>query len=339
MSDEDDVDEDGFPIYRPDPQVVARVRAQMETLVDCKQLAREMMADRAPPDPAALEALAQGHGIDGTKTVTEIEGEDLGDTYDVADETIVHALRYVPVGQWTPSDVYLMLAYGHGTAIAAALAEMLLRDDPLVEAQHYSGDLLAEFARHADRTDRAETMAALIAQSEASIWERFERTAAETGMNTEVRQAQRQRLHEGRRAAEGPDPFLDVDWDLNVLARVRDHIDPPDILAVAEVKQRFASYRPRKSVELVPLPDLEVEGYKVTLDNPDTFQFHRDTVFQIATDRSGRGVRLRIFAASAIEHAQGIWYADVASAEAAALDDYGISTDAWRPPEAEPPAP
>lgn len=336
MSDEREVDEDGFPIYRPDPEALAKVQAQMDRLVDCQEMAREMIADRSPPSPDLLEALARDHGIDGAKTLTEIEGQDLGDAYDIADEPIVHALRYVPVGYWTPSDTYLMLAYGHGTAIAAAQAEMLMREDPLIEAQHYRGDLLGDFAKHAPVLDRVETAHTLIARGEAEIWAAFERIADSAGVSGDEREAHKRRLEEGRRAAAGRDHFLHVDQDLQTLARVRDLIDPPEVVAEAESKQRFANYRPRKSIELVPLPDLAVEEYRLALEHPDTFQFRRDTVFQIAKDRSGQGVRLRIFAASAVEHCQGIWYAGTREAEAGALQDYGIPADAWRPPAAEP---
>ena len=329
MPDEPDLDEDGFPIYRPSPEEIAATKARMNTLVDCRKLASEMISRLPDPDPALLEELARDFGLDGTKTLTEIEGEDLGDVCDVADEAIVHALRYVPVARWSVADIRLMLAYGHGIDVGLALAELALRSDPMVEAEHFPGDLLRSFSALAISRGKDDLVRELVARMEARIWADFDRYATEAKLGDEETRSARLRLQNGHRSPPGRNPFLDTEHDLETLAEVLDDILPPEHLCQAQAKQLFARYRPRKSVELVPLPDLEHPDYRAKIDHPDTFKFRRDTTFRIAKDQSGIGVRLRITSPSAINHVQGIWYDDLDAAKTAAMRDYSVPKDGW----------
>ncbi|MEM7301697.1 MAG: hypothetical protein AAF468_11495 [Pseudomonadota bacterium] len=329
MSDQPEFDEDGFPIYRPSEEELARTREQMNRLVDCRKLANEMMTSLPEADAELLAQLKSGHGIDGMMSLTEIEGEDLGDTYDEADEPIVHALRYVPVARWLPSDVRLMLAYGHGIDIGLLLAEWLLRDDVMLEAEYHSGDLLELFCGLAIGRGRRDRVEKLTARFENSIWDKFQHIAKESDMDTATVEKQRVRLLNGVRSEPGQNPFLKIERDLKTLANLKNDLWPPRVIAKARTKQLFARYRPRKSVELVLLPDLDVAEYRATINDPDTFKFRRDTDFNIVQEQNEVGVRLRIFSASAMDHKQGIWFEDVAAAKAAALEDYGIGALNW----------
>lgn len=329
MTKDREFDEDGFPILRFTPEEMAATRARMAEVVDCRALAETLLADRPTPSRDRLLELADAWGIDGTKTLTEIDGEDLGDANDVADEPEVHALRYVPVGRWLPGDIGLMLNYGHGVTIAAALAERLLRDDPLVEAQHYPGDLLQSFARMAEETRQMDALGDLIAAAKRQTWDLFETACNAAHLDDHARRESRNRLECGERSPPGQNPFLEVEGLLDIIAGVSDLVCPPTLLWLAQAKQLFAHYRPRKSIELVPLPDLDNADYRRTIADPETFKFRRDTRFAILHETSG-GIRLRIFAESAVDHRHGIAFGTVEAAKAKALRDYGIAEEDWR---------
>ncbi|MEM6762254.1 MAG: contact-dependent growth inhibition system immunity protein [Pseudomonadota bacterium] len=338
MADEREFDEDGFPILRFTEEEMAKTRERMNTLVDCKALAREIMQQRPAPDPQLLASLAEEDGIDGTKTLTELEGNDMGDTHDVADEPLVHALRYVPLAQWSARDVALMLVYHHGVPQAAALAERLLRQDPMMEAEHYAGDLLTQFCATLSETGRTRAAEELVALFEERLWENFESVAAKAPISDDVRERERERLLHGRRADPGKDYFLRTRRYLKQLATVQECLSPREVLAIAEAKQLFARYRQRKSVELVPLPDLDDPTYRAKIDDADTFKFRRDTTFTIVSDRLTDGVRLVIHSASAIDHRLGVWCDSINAAKALALRDYGVTEEDWRHGPPSPPA-
>lgn len=329
MVEDRELDEDGFPIYRPDPDELAKTQAQMNTLVDCRELANGMMASRSAPDPALLDELSRDHGLDGTKTLTEIENQDLGDAYDVADEPIVHALRYVSVAQWTPSDVQLMLNYGHGIEVGLMLAERFLQDDVMLEAEHYPGDLMETFSSVAIGGGKVGLLKRLTDRFEERTWSLFDEIAQERGLDAPAIDEHRLRLKHGVRSEPGQNPFLKVENNLQTLAGLLDDTESPEILAEARRKQLFARYRSRKSIELVPLPDLENTEYRTKIDAADTFKFRRDTEFKIVRERNGVGVRLRIFSASAYDHRQGVWFKSLDAAVATAMRDFGIVETDW----------
>lgn len=331
MSDRDDGGR--FSSVETSPEQIARIRERMNTLVDCRALAQEMLEALPELDQALLEYLRDSHGIDGTRTLTELEKRDLGDTYDVADEPAVHALRYVPVVRWSPANVYLMLTYGHGEGVGMALAEWFLSKDPLIEAQYHSGDLLVAYSSLACGAGRFDRVKALSLRYEEQIWRDFEALARSAGITGQDAEAQRVRLLHGRRSEPGQNPFLDVEVKLPTLARLREDFEPVVTLATARVEQLYAPYRPRKSIELVPLTDLENPDYRKTIEDSETFSFHRDTVFSIVRDSEGEGVRLRIFSESAIDHRQGIWFSSISTAKAEAKRDFGIGDEDWIEPK------
>jgi len=329
MAGDFEYDEDGNQVYRPSPEEIEETLQRVNTLVDCKALAQEIIERSDMPDQAFLQEISRAHGIDGTKTLTEIEGEDYGDAYDEADEAIVHALRYVPVARWDLADLRLMIAYGHGINVAMVLAECYLRKSPMLEAEYHAGDLLELFSREAHGAGKAGIAKEFADRFENSVWDEFDNITEQLDLNSEEVGLHRTRLEHGRRSDPGKNYFLDIENHLETLAKIKDHIDPPKTIATAKAKQLFAHYRPRKSTELVPLPDLENVSYKTKIDDPDTFKFRRETKFTVVEDPKANGVRLRIFSDAAIDHRPGIWFATTEDAMETANRDFGVLKTDW----------
>ena len=200
----------------------------------------------------------------------------------------------------------------------------------MVETEFYAGDLLETFGRHAGTDTLRAALAGFLDRAKADVWRRFETTANQTGLDHAARREARQRLSDGERAPPGRNPFLEIEHALDQIARIEDGARDPDVIAKVTAKQLFAVYRPRKSLEIVPLPDIEDPDYRASIADPDTFKFRRDTTFTIIADREGEGVRLLVFSESAADHALGRRFADTVAAKAAALRDYGIAETDWR---------
>jgi hypothetical protein len=83
--------------------------------------------------------------VDGHQSLEQIEGDDWGDPPDDATALIrtVHALRRKPVGELSTEDLRELIPQRVGLAVVVPLALRHLRDDPLLEAAFYPGDLLS----------------------------------------------------------------------------------------------------------------------------------------------------------------------------------------------------
>lgn len=314
---------------------IAALRDQMATVVDCRELAERMTGDRRPANPFRRRLLMHRFGIDADRTLTEIEGVDLGDTTLWADLADVHALRHVPLGHWSDGDIALMLVYGHGGPTVQGLALERLERQPLLEAAHYEGDLLVVTARrisaessNADAVGQwmRKVMAEVLGATEQEIWTRFYAHCAELGLGGPDVGAARQRLSSGARPPAG-NPFGDTGHALNMLAEATDLIAPARRLWVAEAELPYARYRKRMGVELMPRTEFSDPEIRAGLDAPDGFWFSRQTRFQIVED--GLGVRLRHFADSAVENWHGMAFETAEAARAHATWTYGVPQEAW----------
>lgn len=330
MSKDGKYDEDGFPIYQISAEELAETRERMDRLVDCRMMASDMMKRLPEPEPRLLEWLTTKYGINGEKTLTEIEQSDKGNTCDVADEPNVRALRYVPIASWQRGDISLMLTYQEGVDVALALAEWQLRQDSGTDETDLNCTLIEDFSQAACAIGKTQMAREIVGIYEAQVWTRFDHTAVKAGFDAREIEAQRARLQNGLRSESGKNPFFMTELAMQTLAQVKDNLDPPQLLATAIVKQLFAKYRHRKFVELVPLPDMKVAEYKVVFDDPNTFQFRRDTTFTIVCDRECEGCRLRHFADSADHNHIGVWFKSLDAAKAAAENYYGVLEQDWR---------
>lgn len=98
-----------------------------------------------------LEALSKA-------TLEEIENDQWGPAPDDTSYLIrrCHELRTVPLGQFGPEDLRILIGQHIGLDVLVPLAAGMLRTDPFVGGDHYPGDLLAAvlrvpeqwFARH-----------------------------------------------------------------------------------------------------------------------------------------------------------------------------------------------
>lgn len=324
------------------PAQIEALRERMNTRVDCRALAETFINERPAPGRERLMRLADAYGIDGLKTLTDIENHDAGDAYDVADEPQVHALRYVPIGRWTPNDITLMLGYGHGACDALWLAIDVLEDCPLIEARYYEGDLLIEASRVASdrnapdyprRAPVRNRLFAILDTAMQHIRARFERTADDIDQAPEHRAAAWARLLSGGRAPEA-DPYHWIADYLNEMTKARDYLDPPSVLLEAEGTLTYAHYRPRSGLEIVPANALRNPDVSELLSNSRSFSFKRATRFEITTPQRDEedGVRLRHFSDAAIENHLGIRFKNIDEAVGYARQLFGVADKAWRKP-------
>jgi hypothetical protein len=86
--------------------------------------------------------------FDPSRTLQELEGDDWGEptcnSYVVRE---CHRLRRVPLREFTPENLRLMIGQQNGLRYLIPLAFELLRDDPFIAGDHYEGDLLAAVLR------------------------------------------------------------------------------------------------------------------------------------------------------------------------------------------------
>ena len=77
------------------------------------------------------------------KSLQELERSDWGEaTYHTHLVTTVHRLRRVPLRQFTPEGLRIMIGQNIGLQFLVPLAIDQLRADPLTECDYYPGDLL-----------------------------------------------------------------------------------------------------------------------------------------------------------------------------------------------------
>ena len=86
--------------------------------------------------------------FDRSKTLQELEDEDWGKpTYDSHLVTECHRLRRVPLREFTPESLRIMIGQQIGLPFLIPLALELLRVDPFTAGNLYEGDLLAAVLR------------------------------------------------------------------------------------------------------------------------------------------------------------------------------------------------
>jgi hypothetical protein len=86
--------------------------------------------------------------LDRTKSLQELEGYDMGEPeFGSHVVTECHRLHRTPLQEFTAEDLRLMIAQDIGTDILVPIALERLREDPLVEAFYFPGDLLAAVLR------------------------------------------------------------------------------------------------------------------------------------------------------------------------------------------------
>jgi hypothetical protein len=89
------------------------------------------------------------HTTDNRRSLEDIDGERWGDPPLGATRLVaeVHRLRRRPLGELSVEDLRLLIGQGIALHRLVPLALERLRDDPLVEADFYEGDLLCAVLR------------------------------------------------------------------------------------------------------------------------------------------------------------------------------------------------
>ena len=319
------------------PEEIRATRERMSKTVDSHALAHAFMAQRTPRPAQWAQSFEGRFGFDPRRTLTELEGFDAGDGYDVADEPQVHALRRVPLTYWTAGDACLMLTYRQGIGFGLWLALDMLAADPMLEASHYPGDLLIAAAGLVGESGQpsapsGETARGMLAgytgKAEIDIWRRFEEKADRLGLSDTARRSERERIADSLRSEEERDQFWEIASNLNYLAEARATLTPPIVLRQAAAEMIYAVYRPRHGLEIVPRRDLDNPAIRAHLEKEETFYFRRGTRFEIV-DAGDGAVRLRHFSQSAIENWLGIAFDSVDAAIAYARTEFGVAREAW----------
>lgn len=286
-----------------------------------------------PMDQARLASLA-AVGIDGNRTLTEIESADLGDGHQVGDEAETHALRHVPLGLWCASDIHLMLLYRHGGGTTLALALHVLEKDPFTEASHYPGDLLVTAARSAaenpilpDGTVGRVAMGRILSPACNALRAGFEWRAQALELDEPAAEDAWRMLRDGLDAA---DRRFRNEADLfNRLDEARWYVAPAPVLLQATAELIYSNHA--GYLQIVRAEKLADPTVRAVLELPGAMWFRRDTAFSVV--RTGKDeVRLRHLAPSAIENWHGIAFAEVDAALAHAEAKFGVARAAWRPP-------
>jgi hypothetical protein len=85
---------------------------------------------------------------DITKTLEELDGQVWGEPEWESHLVLeCHRLRRVPLQEFTPADLRIMIGQSIDLEFLAPLALQALIDDPLLDAELYSGDLLSALLR------------------------------------------------------------------------------------------------------------------------------------------------------------------------------------------------
>lgn len=312
-------------------EYVAALRRQMDQTVDARALAAKFTAARSPMNQNRLAALAAA-GIDGNRTLTELEGADLGDGHQVADDAEVHALRHVPLGLWGSHDIHLMLLYGQGGGTTLALALYLLARDTLVEALYYPGDLLVAAAGAAagdpelpDGTSGRAAIVRVLSTAGEALRAGFDRRAQQLELDEFEADDAWRALQDGRLDA-GDRRFSDEAGALNRLAEARELVEPAPVLLAATAELIYSNHTAR--LQIVNAEEFADPTVRAVLELPGAMWFRRETAFSVV--RTGdHEVRLRHLARSAIENWHGIAFADVDAALAHAGRAFGVGHDKW----------
>jgi hypothetical protein len=86
--------------------------------------------------------------FDRTKSLQQLEGQDWGEpTYDSHLVTECHRLHRLPLGEFTPESLRIMIGQQIGLRQLIPLALELLGEDPFVSGDYYEGDLLEAVLR------------------------------------------------------------------------------------------------------------------------------------------------------------------------------------------------
>ncbi len=327
-----------------------------DDIVNCRELAQAMEAQRPAAEPDAVAQLRSRFGIDAALTLTQIESIDLGDADAWGDLPDIHALRYMPISHFQPGDAALMITYDQSPAVMLPLARLALEADPLIEAQHYEGDLLLGVARHiASRTfedkvtfpralrvvpEGADWAMGLIEGAESHLWRRFARAADGRGAD-DVEVARDQILN-------GPvltelSWFQNIDEIANTIAEARAWLQPPHVIKRSYVQLLYVVPQEGR------LQAVHMDGDEDSIETLVTqarHAFERMTVFEIAhaargtsgaeledTDGPEDGVRLLMRSASAIEDWRGTWFEEVDEAIEYAEEIYGVPPQTWEDPD------
>lgn len=81
------------------------------------------------------------HLPDGFKTLEELEGQVWGEPESESHLVLeCHRLRRVPLREFTPANLRIMVGQSIGLEFLVPLALQLLADDPLLDAELYAGD-------------------------------------------------------------------------------------------------------------------------------------------------------------------------------------------------------
>jgi hypothetical protein len=316
----------------------------MSQMVDCRALAARFVASRTVCDPDFAGELALRFGLDAARTLTEIEGADAGDAEDWGDLPQIHALRYVPLERFMPADVGLLVTHLEAPDIILPMARLLLERDPLIEAEHYPGDLLLGAARLvATRaaggyvvtpvrlpTEAGEIAAVrvLVDLAVDRLWGAFDARAREQGIP-------RRKAAEARRQISDGPPLTTLDWyydldDLmNFIAQARALLEPPTVLKRAYRRTLYSWPAGRRQLHIVAPDDEEQE------EQTSRHSFWRDTVYEIVREPDRKGVRLLSRSPSAIEDWRGTAFEGLDQALDFAHECFGIGAADWSSPSGE----
>lgn len=81
--------------------------------------------------------------MDRTLTLTQIEGQDWGEpSFSSFLVTECHRLRHVPLAQLTPENLRILIRQAISLPVLVPMALEVLEAEPLIECDHYAGDLL-----------------------------------------------------------------------------------------------------------------------------------------------------------------------------------------------------
>ncbi len=327
-----------------------------DDIVNCRELAQAMAAQRTAAEPETIAELKSRFGIDAALSLTEIEGVDLGDADAWGDMPDIHALRYMPISHFQPGDTALMISYDQSPGVMFPLARLALEADPLIEAQHYEADLLLAVARLiSSRTfdekvtfpralrvvpEEAAWAMELISGAEGQLWRRFARMA--DGREADDVEDARDQILNGPVLSEAS-WFQKIDEIANTIAEARAWLQPPHVIKRSYVQLLYVVPQEGR-LQAVHIED-EDDGMEALVTQA-RHVFERMTVFEIVhspkgtsgaepenTDAPEEGVRLLMRSASAIEDWRGTWFEDVDEAIEYAEDTYGVPPEAWEDPD------
>lgn len=306
--------------------------------MDCKQLARAFRAQRSPLDVTLTADLRSRFGIDANKTITQIEGIDLGDAAAWGDLPDIHALRHLPLTHFTPADVDLMLVHREAIDVLLPLARIMLERDPLLAAQNFDGDLMLAVAScvaceafdahvqvptrfHNGQPEEAAWATKLVQLAEEKMWADFARAA--DGRNEKD-------FSNARRIVSWGPPLIDTPWyspfddTMNTLCEARAWLKPPRVRARAVANALYVVPRDGR-LQIVPVETFE------SLAETAEHSFERATVFEITDprDQEVAGFDLVNRSVSSIEDWRGTRVDDIDHGIDLAMNLFGIPPAIW----------